>query len=102
VLAHNTLSVKTLLGKHKIPVLEHPPYSPDLAPCHFFLFPKIKSALIGTRFESIDAVKAKATEVMKKLSEMDLQHCFQQGEIRMGQCRGRGGDHFEGDDISIV
>jgi hypothetical protein len=28
-----------------------------------FLFPEIKSALKGTRFESIDAVKAKATEV---------------------------------------
>jgi hypothetical protein len=30
-------------------VLEHPPYSPDLAPCDFFLFPKIKSALKGVR-----------------------------------------------------
>jgi hypothetical protein len=37
--AHNALSVKTFLAKHKIPVLEHPPYSPDLAPCDFFLFP---------------------------------------------------------------
>jgi transposase len=54
--AHNALSlktVKTFLAKHKIPVLEHPPYSPDLAPCDFFLFPKIKSALKGTRFESV-------------------------------------------------
>jgi len=73
--ARNTLSVKTFLTKH---MLEHPPYSPDLAPCDFFLFPKIKSALKGTRFESIDAVKANATELMNKLSEDDLQHCFQQ------------------------
>jgi hypothetical protein len=35
--AHNALSVKTFLAKHKIPVLEHPPYSPDLAPCNFFI-----------------------------------------------------------------
>jgi histone-lysine N-methyltransferase SETMAR len=42
---HNTLSVKTFLEKHKVSVLEHPPYSPDLAPCDFFLFPKIKYAL---------------------------------------------------------
>jgi hypothetical protein len=67
-----------------------------------FLFPKIKSALKGTHFESIDAVKAKATEVMKKLSEKDLQHCFQQWKIRMELSRDRGGDHFEGDNISIV
>jgi transposase len=73
-LAHNALSVKTFL--------EQPPYSPDLAPYNFFLFPKIKSALKGTCFESIDAVKAKAMEVMKKLSEKYLQHCFQQWKIR--------------------
>jgi histone-lysine N-methyltransferase SETMAR len=35
-LAHNALSVKMFLAKHKIPMLEHPPYSPDLAPCDFF------------------------------------------------------------------
>jgi histone-lysine N-methyltransferase SETMAR len=29
--AHNALSVKTFLAKQKIAVLEHPPYSPDLA-----------------------------------------------------------------------
>jgi hypothetical protein len=88
--AHNALSVKTLLAKHKIPVWEHPPYSPDLALYDFFLFPKIKSALKRTRFESIDAMKAKAMEVMKKLSEKDLQHCFQQWKIRMEHCRGWG------------
>jgi histone-lysine N-methyltransferase SETMAR len=46
--AHNTLSVKQYLAGKRIPVLEHAPYSPDLAPCDFFLFPKIKSALKGT------------------------------------------------------
>jgi hypothetical protein len=56
------------------------------------LFPKIKSALKGTRFESVDSVKAKATELMNKLSEDDLQHCFQQWKIRREWCRDRGGD----------
>jgi len=36
--AHNALPVKTFLTKHKITVLEHPPYSPDLVPCYFFYF----------------------------------------------------------------
>jgi hypothetical protein len=35
--ARNALPVKTFLAKHKIPVLEHPPYSPDLAQCLFFI-----------------------------------------------------------------
>jgi histone-lysine N-methyltransferase SETMAR len=55
--AHNVLSVKTFLAKHKIPLLEHPSYSPNLAPCDFFLFPKIKSALKGIHLEAVDAVK---------------------------------------------
>ena len=38
--AHKALSVKTFLMKHKITVFEHPPYSPDLAPCDFFLISK--------------------------------------------------------------
>nr|CAH7734624.1 unnamed protein product [Callosobruchus chinensis] len=57
--AHNALSVKQFLEKKSIPVLEHPPYSPDLAPCDFYLFPKIKSSLKGTRFESVEDVKEK-------------------------------------------
>jgi len=100
--AHNALSVKRYLAKNNIPVMEHPPYSPDLAPCDFFLFPKIKSALKGTRFESVDAVKAKATQLLNSITQDDLQHCFQQWKIRMERCRDRGGDYIEGDNISIV
>ena len=64
-------------------MLEHLPYIPDLGSCDFFLFPKIKSGLKGNRFESIDTVKAKATELLNKLSQDDLQHCFKQWKIHM-------------------
>jgi len=66
------------------------------------LFPKIKSALKGTKFETADAVKAKTTELMNKLSDDDLQHCFQQWKICMEWCRDWGGEYNEGDNISIV
>jgi hypothetical protein len=49
--AHNALVVKQFL------VLEQPPCSPDLAPCDFYLCPKLKSALKGTHFQSVDEVK---------------------------------------------
>jgi len=67
-----------------------------------FLFPKIKSALKGIMFEPVDAVEAKATELMNKVSEDDLQHCFQQWKIRKERCRDREGEYIEGDNISIV
>jgi len=47
---HNTLSVKQFLANKNITVLEHPLYSPDLTPCDFCLFPKIKSVLKGAHF----------------------------------------------------
>ena len=40
--AHTALSIREYLAKKNIPVLPHPPYSPDLAPCDFCLFPKLK------------------------------------------------------------
>lgn len=95
--AHSAFSVKTFLANHNIPVLEHPPYSPDLAPCDFYLFPKIKSALKGTRFDTVEDVKRKATEVMKGLTQNDFQHCFGQWKIRLERCRDRGGVYIEGD-----
>jgi hypothetical protein len=38
-------------------VIPHPPYSPDLAPCDFFLLPKMKIQLKGRRFETIEEIQ---------------------------------------------
>jgi len=95
--AHSALSVKRFLAKNRTPVLQHPPYSPDLAPCDFWLFPKLKSALKGTHFESVEAVKTKTTEVLKTLQEKDFQHCFNQWKIRMERCVKHGGEYIEGE-----
>ena len=50
----------------------------------------------------MDAMKAKATQLLNSITQDDLQHCFQQWKIRMEQCRDRGGDYIEGDNFSIV
>lgn len=78
-------------------ILQHPPYSPDLAPCDFFLFPKIKSSLKGTHFQTVDDVKMKTAELLKGLTENDWQHCFQEWQRRMQQCIDAEGSYFEGD-----
>ena len=41
-LAHMLLLIRSYLAKHQTSVVPHPPYSPDLAPADFFLFPKLK------------------------------------------------------------
>ncbi|KAJ8963423.1 hypothetical protein NQ318_018903 [Aromia moschata] len=58
--------------------------------------------LKGTRFESVEAVKAKATEVLNQLTGADLQHCFQQWKSRMERCRDRRGEYIEGEKVATV
>eukprot|EP00095_Tigriopus_kingsejongensis_P005538 maker-scaffold1885_size25651-snap-gene-0.2 protein:Tk05538 transcript:maker-scaffold1885_size25651-snap-gene-0.2-mRNA-1 annotation:"histone-lysine n-methyltransferase setmar" len=44
---HTAKVVKTFLDKNDFKMIDHPPYSPDLAPADYFLFPTVKSALAG-------------------------------------------------------
>ena len=41
--SHKCEVVKSFLASEKVKVLNHPPYSPDLSPCDFFLFPRLKT-----------------------------------------------------------
>ena len=95
--AHTALSVKQFLTDKHITTLEHPPYSPDLAPCDFYLFPKVKSVLKGTRFGSVDDVKKKTADVLKQLTEVDFLHAFDQWKTRLQQCISANGEYIEGD-----
>ena len=46
-------------------VLPHPPYSPDMAPSDFYLFPKLKSNLRGTQFGSNEGIIAAVNEYLE-------------------------------------
>ena len=85
--------MKRYLADKRTPVLQHAPYSPDLAPCDFFLFPKIKAVLKGGRFESMEAIKQKTADLLKALTKEDFQHCFDQWKKRMEMCVAREGEH---------
>ena len=54
--AHSLLLIQTSLPKHGIPVIHQPLYSPALVPCNFWLFPKLKAKLKGSRFESREEI----------------------------------------------
>ena len=43
--SHKFEVVKSFLASEKVKVLNHPPYSPDLSPCDFFLFLTLKKML---------------------------------------------------------
>jgi len=52
--AHRSFKVSQFLAKNKRTVIPHPPYSPDLAPCDFFLFPKLKLRMKVQTFDTIE------------------------------------------------
>ena len=49
------------------------PYSPDLAPCDFWLFPKLR----GCRYETIEEMKETVTKVFDTLTQEDFHGAFQ-------------------------
>jgi hypothetical protein len=59
--------------KHKMAVIPHPPYYPDLAPCDFFLFPKMNLNLEEYRFDTIQEIQAESQRVLDTLTENDFQ-----------------------------
>ena len=76
-----------------IKTLPHRPYSRDLAPCDFWLFPKLR----GCRYETIEEMKAAVTKVIDTLTEEDFYGAFQKLLERYNKYIAAGGDYFERD-----
>jgi histone-lysine N-methyltransferase SETMAR len=70
--------VQAFLAKKSIQVLPHPPYSPDLAPADFFLFPELKRELAGLTL-SQDEFKTKWEGVVRTLTKDNFATAFQSG-----------------------
>lgn len=95
--AHSSHLIQYFLAKHGIPVVHQPPYSPDMAPCDFWLFPKLKTTLKGSRFESREEIMQNATAEMNTIPKEAFQKCFRQWKHRWAKCVEAQGAYFEGD-----
>jgi len=73
----------------------HPPYSLDLAPADFFLFPKLKTTLKERRFRPIEDIQENAITELRAITESAFQEAFQQWKKRWERCIARRGDYFE-------
>ena len=90
---HNPILVTYYLTKMGIKTVSQPPYSPDLAPCYFCLFPKPR----GCRYETIEEMKGAVTKVIDTPTQEDFHWVFQKYLERFNNCIVAGGDYFEGD-----
>ena len=66
---------------------------PYLAPCDFWLFPKLK----GCRYETTEELKEAVTKGIDTLTQEDFHGAFQKLLERYNKCIAAGGDYFEGD-----
>ena len=94
---HNSILVTDYLTKMGIKTVPYPLYSPDLAPCDFWLFPKLKEKLRDCRYETIEEMKESVTTVIDTLTQEDFHGSFQMLLERYNKCIAAGGDYFEGD-----
>jgi hypothetical protein len=58
-------------------ILPHPLYSPDLVPCDFALFPKLKIKLKGRRFETLSDIQWESQAVLDSIKENDFHGAFE-------------------------
>jgi transposase len=69
-LAHSSHLIQSFLAKHGISVVRQAPYSPDISPCDFWLFSKLKRPLNCSRFDSREDIMLNATKELRSLPEM--------------------------------
>jgi histone-lysine N-methyltransferase SETMAR len=73
----------------------HPPYSPDLAPFDFAIFPAIKSHLKGRRFESLQELSMATREVTSQYKSSWYADVYRQWVHRHQRCIEHAGAYFE-------
>lgn len=93
--SHTALRVREYQAKRNLATLPHPPYSPDMAPADFFLFPRIKTVLKGSRFGSIEAIQDAVTRALAKVPIEAFQDAYRAWQSRWKKCVDAQGNYFE-------
>ena len=91
---HNSILVTDYLTKMGINTVPQPPYNPDLAPCDFCLFPKLRGCHC---YETIEEMKEAVKKVIDMFTQEDFHGTFQKLLECYKKCIAAGGDYFEGD-----
>lgn len=89
-----TLTLLHMLGWTRIP---HPPYSPDLTPCDFWLFSRVKKEIQGVHFGSTAVLKEAIHDQIALIpSEEYKKAILVSWPKRWRKCLAERGNYFEG------
>ena len=89
---HYSILVTDYLTKICIKTVPHPPNCPDLAPCDFWLYPKLR----GCCYETTEEMKDAVMKVIETLTQVDFHGASQKLLERYNKCIAAGGDYFKG------
>ena len=95
--AHTSLVVREFLTKNNMTTVPHPAYSADLAPCDFYVFPKMKLWLKGRQIISNEEMQAESQQALNTLRPADFNECFQKWQNRWDRCILSQSHYFKGD-----
>ena len=93
--AHSSRIVASKLTELRYELVSHAPYSPDLAPSDFFLFPNLKKSLAGKRFGSNEEVITATDAYFADLEKSFFSEGLKRLEHRLKKCIDLRGDYVE-------
>ena len=80
------LRIFDYLTTNRIVTINHSPYSPDMAPCNFYLFGKLHLAMKGKRYADVDAIQKASTAILNAIPKHDLKKSFDNILDRANRC----------------
>ena len=92
--SHKCAVVKSFLASEKVKVLNNPPYSSDLSPCDFFLFPRLKM-LSGKKYTSRSSLGSAVYQCLQQIPKEDYLSAFRDWVKRLQKCVSVKGEYFE-------
>lgn len=93
--AHRAGATSRFLRASGIKVLEHPSYSPDLAPCDFGLFPFVKNRMKGRKFSTDEQLVGAFEEELELIDKEKWEGWINEWFVRMNKCINCSGAYFE-------
>jgi len=83
------------LSNSNVKLMTYCPYSPDLSPNDFFLFPNIKNKMRGERFELPEVAVETFRTLISEVTALEWKKCFENWFERMQKCIDLIGEYFE-------
>jgi [histone H3]-lysine36 N-dimethyltransferase SETMAR len=92
--SHSAFLTTNFLAKNKVKIVPHPPYSPDLAMCDFWLFSGLKHFLRGKVFSSEGEIDCVVNEYFESIPKEAWASAFEMWRTRMIRCIDAQGDYI--------